>query len=120
MRFFFGFSFCFSSSFFFFPNSQLSPFIPTKTRTHQQQDFPYNFEAGIEHSNVWSFSPLLPQQLEALIEERRPAKDFETAWYVNPAALASIPDVWHAHVLSRRRKERSLGREEKEKDEETE
>ena len=61
-------------------------------------------------SNVWAFSALAPPRLEALIEERRPRRDFETLWYVNPAALASIPDVWHAHVLSRRRRRREEGR----------
>ena len=68
----------------------------------------------MEHSNVWAFSALAPPQLEALIEERRPrggkgegeGGGFETLWYVNPAALASIPDVWHAHVLSRRRRKK--------------
>ena len=69
-----------------------------------RQDFPYNFEAGVEHLNVWAFSALAPARLELLIEARRPRADFETLWYVNPAALASIPDVWHAHVLSRRRR----------------
>jgi len=79
-------------------------FPPPPSLSLSRQDFPYNFEAGVEHLNVWAFSALAPARLELLVEARRPRADFETLWYVNPAALASIPDVWHAHVLSRRRR----------------
>ena len=91
--------------FFFVSNSHFSVLTLPSPPNPLKQDFPYNFEPGVEHLNVWAFAALPPAQLEALIEERRPRRDFDTLWYVNPAALASIPDVWHAHVLSRRRKE---------------
>lgn len=103
MRFFRFFIF---SYLVFFSSRFLSFYSLCHPQPHEfsSQDFPYNFEAGIEHANVWALAPLSTRQLEALIEEKRPATDFETVWYVNPAALASIPDVWHAHVLSRRRR----------------
>jgi len=104
--FFFSFSF---SSFSFLLCSGSHSSLPLNPSNPSRQDFPYNFEAGVEHFNVWAFSALPPSQLEALIEERRPRSDFDTLWYVNPAALASIPDVWHAHVLSRRRKKEEEG-----------
>ena len=97
-----GFSFLFFFLFSRFLNSH--SLLRPHSLPHPSQDFPYNFEDGIEHSNVWALAPLAPRQLEAFVEERRPHCDFETAWFVNPVALASIPDVWHAHVLSKRRR----------------
>jgi len=69
------------------------------------QDFPYNFEAGIEHHNVWASRALTPGELAEAVAAHRPPVAWEAAWFVNPAALASIPTIWHAHVLSRQRKD---------------
>jgi hypothetical protein len=66
------------------------------------QDFPYNFEAGVEHHNVWASRPLADAELAAAVASHRPPAAWEAVWFVNPASLASIPTVWHAHVLSRR------------------
>jgi hypothetical protein len=44
-------------------------------------------------------------ELDAVVEQHAPAANHETVRFVNPAALASIPSVWHAHVLVRGRQE---------------
>ena len=69
------------------------------------QDFPYNFTPDIRHYNVWCTRPLPPDELASVISRHAPAATDDTLCFVNPAALASIPSVWHAHVLVRERKE---------------
>lgn len=68
-------------------------------------DFPYSLDSGIDHHCVWAPSrhSATPQALAACIEEHKPAAVWETLYFVNPAHLRSVRDVWHAHVLSRRR-----------------
>lgn len=68
-------------------------------------DFPYSLAPGIEHHCVWapSHQAAAPDALAACIEENRPTETWETIWFVNPAHLRSVRDVWHAHVMSRRR-----------------
>jgi hypothetical protein len=68
-------------------------------------DFPYNYEAGVSHYNVWCTRALGKDELDAVVEQHAPAANHETVRFVNPAALASIPSVWHAHVLVRGRQE---------------
>ena len=65
------------------------------------QDFPYNFAPGIAHYNVWCTRPLPPPELTAVVERHAPSATHDAVAFVNPAALASIPSVWHAHVLVR-------------------
>lgn len=67
----------------------------------RRNDFPYNFEPGIEHHNIWSTQPLPPERIVQIADEHR--QGWEFVWFINPVGLASIPAVWHAHVLSRRR-----------------
>ena len=59
----------------------------------------------MEHHNVWASRPLSAAELAAAVGAHRPADAWEAAAFVNPASLASIPTIWHAHVLSRRRRE---------------
>lgn len=68
--------------------------------TFRPNDFPYNFQQGVEHHNVWSTCPLTPEELQSVIESNR--RGWECMHFVNPESLASIPAVWHAHVISRR------------------
>lgn len=62
-------------------------------------DFPYSFEAGVQHDCIWSTKPMTPEAIEATIQQRIP--EHEHVWFVNPPELGSIPGVWHCHVLSR-------------------
>jgi hypothetical protein len=68
-------------------------------------DFPYSLEPGIEHHCVWapSHEAAAPAALDAFVEAQRPRSDWETLRFVNPAHLRSVRNVWHAHVMSRRR-----------------
>lgn len=68
-------------------------------------DFPYNYEAGISHYNVWCTRALSGEELGAVVEENAPRTSHDAICFVNPAALASIPSVWHAHVLVRERRQ---------------
>lgn len=65
------------------------------------QDFPYNYAPGIRHYNVWCTRPLPPAELASIVEQHVPSTTHDTLTFVNPAALASIPSVWHAHVLAK-------------------
>jgi hypothetical protein len=84
---------------------------PTHTHSHpsvpphpaHHQDFPYNFEPGVLHHNVWATRPLSAPELDAAVRQHRPPDAWDALCFVNPAALASIPAIWHAHVLSRAR-----------------
>ena len=67
------------------------------------QDFPYNFTPDIRHYNVWCTRPLPPAELAAVVAHHAPAATHDTLSFVNPVALASIPSVWHAHVLVRKK-----------------
>ena len=81
----------------------------------RRNDFPYNFEAGIEHHVLWSPSGPLPdeairEEIAAWLSGLHPAASvgcgshsYETLWWVNPPELQSIRACWHAHVLLRRR-----------------
>lgn len=63
-------------------------------------DFPYNMEPGIEHHNLWSTRALSEQEVHQAINNHR--SGFETLYWKNPESLASIPSVWHGHILSRK------------------
>lgn len=78
--------------------------VPT-TLVWAVNDFPYSLEPGIEHHCVWapSHEAAAPAALEAFIEVHRPGNTWETLRFVNPAHLRSVRNVWHAHVMSRRR-----------------
>ena len=78
------------------------------------QDFPYNYAPGIAHYNVWCTRPLPPPELASVVERHAPSATHDAVAFVNPAALASIPSVWHAHVLVRE-KGRRVGVDEKRK-----
>jgi hypothetical protein len=74
------------------------------TTTHEawlQQDFPYNVEPGVQHHNVWATRPLSPAELDTAVAEHRPPAEWDAVHFINPVSLASIPAIWHAHVLSR-------------------
>lgn len=58
----------------------------------QTQDFPYYFESGIEHFNLWSTHPLTREQVEHHIAQHAP-HDKEWMMFENPPALMSIPSV---------------------------
>uniref|UniRef100_A0A7R9W0K5 Uncharacterized protein n=1 Tax=Chlamydomonas euryale TaxID=1486919 RepID=A0A7R9W0K5_9CHLO len=64
---------------------------PQPTIVFQQNDFPYNFEAGVTHYVLWSSKPLSPDQINAQIEKHMPGQ--ETVMFVNPPVLQSIPAV---------------------------
>jgi hypothetical protein len=70
------------------------------------QDFPYYFEEGMEHHVLWSSTPLDPKRVVAEAAAGRDP-DGTGAWewvhFVNPTLLKSVPGIWHAHIISRRR-----------------
>eukprot|EP00878_Enallax_costatus_P001268 GHUV01001412.1.p1 GENE.GHUV01001412.1~~GHUV01001412.1.p1 ORF type:complete len:207 (+),score=46.43 GHUV01001412.1:94-621(+) len=65
-----------------------------------QNDFPYYFEDNVQHWLLWSTSgPLSHAAIEQ--ETRQKFPDMDYLIFVNPAALQSIRDIWHCHVLVR-------------------
>jgi len=85
-------------------------------------DFPYFFEQGVKHELLWSASGPLPDDVvERAVAGRvrelyggggegarssssSSSVDGEAVWWVNPIELKSVPAIWHAHVVLRRRK----------------
>lgn len=67
-------------------------------------DFPYYLEDGIEHNCVWfERGSHTEAELAAVIAAHRPPETYDTAFWVNPLHLMSVPELHHAHVLSRRK-----------------
>mmetsp|Transcript_15627 Transcript_15627/g.21424 ORF Transcript_15627/g.21424 Transcript_15627/m.21424 type:complete len:156 (-) Transcript_15627:90-557(-) len=67
-------------------------------------DFPYNFEAGIQHYILWKMGgPVTKQNILDSIESLRQSKVNFTdyVYYINPPHLKSIPDIEHAHIIIR-------------------
>ena len=65
-------------------------------------DYPYNFEPGIKHFIVWKIgSQLTDDEIDIATKDisESLANVVDSAMYVNPPHLKSIPDVDHAHVL---------------------
>jgi hypothetical protein len=52
------------------------------------QDFPYNFEEGIEHWLLWCTEPLPSSVIEEKMAQRFPDKD--AIYFVNPPQLQSV------------------------------
>jgi len=62
-------------------------------------DFPYYFEAGIEHHILWyEQGPPTDESVAEAIARERPG--YETVTWVNPVELQSVRGLHHAHVLS--------------------
>ena len=58
------------------------------------QDFPYTCEAGIEHHNIWCTAPLTMNEIELVIQAKRPREaGYDTMYFINPTELQSIPTV---------------------------
>lgn len=69
----------------------------------RENEFPYFLPADIEHHCIWSHpKELSVPQIEEVLRRQRPDNEFEYVWFVNPPHLKSVPDVDHAHVLSRK------------------
>jgi hypothetical protein len=73
-------------------------------------DFPYYYEAGIEHHLLWCTDPLSVDEVGRIARERfapggpgnaSSKKKRQHLVFVNPVALQSVLAVWHAHVLVR-------------------
>lgn len=68
--------------------------------TFRANDFPYNFDEGMEHHNIWCTRPLTDEEVAEVIKQHRAG--WEVLVFRNPESLASIPSVWHNHIISRR------------------
>ena len=68
-----------------------------------RNDFPYNFESGMEHFVVWKVgSELIQSEIETVAQKiclESSALDFVT--FTNPPTLKSILDLEHAHIILR-------------------
>ena len=68
-----------------------------------RNDFPYNFESGMEHFVLWKIgSELIKSEIDTAAQEicsESDALDFVT--FTNPQNLKSILDLEHAHIILR-------------------
>lgn len=69
-------------------------------------DFPYNFEADVEHFILWKlFAPLTDAEIYECIETfRRNECVLDATYYVNPTHLKSITEIEHAHIILHKKK----------------
>eukprot|EP00887_Chlorella_sp_A99_P005891 scaffold1.g5891.t1 len=83
--------------------AQVPPDFAASRRTvWRDNDFPYLLEEGVVHLNYWSSQPLSATEVEERIAAELPT-DAEYVWFVNPPVLQSVPTIWHAHIMWRRR-----------------
>lgn len=73
--------------------------VPSKILT--QNDFPYDFEDGIEHWCVWKLgSDLAEDDISWGMEELRKRGIYKDVLYwVNSINLKSLPNIDHAHIV---------------------
>lgn len=64
----------------------------------RKNDFPYNLDNGVEHFLLWSNQDLSPDEIDVYIQENTHGA-LDTLYFINPAELKSIPELWHAHVM---------------------
>jgi hypothetical protein len=64
-------------------------------------DYPYYLHEEIEHHLIWANYNLTTEEIEAVLEKER--KSYECVYFVNDEHLKSIPEVFHCHVLSRKK-----------------
>ncbi len=54
------------------------------------QDFPYYFEAGVQHWLLWCTEALPPARVQQEVEARFPAAEWDSTWFINPEVLQSV------------------------------
>lgn len=65
----------------------------------RMNDFPYDFEAGVQHYCLWSSQPLSYEEIISEIHSKFDQEDYDHLYFVNPPSLQSIRDLWHCHVM---------------------
>ncbi|KAI3630396.1 hypothetical protein MIR68_011831 [Amoeboaphelidium protococcarum] len=66
-------------------------------------DFPYKFEAGILHYCLWSNQDLSRNFIVEYISEAFDCRVYDMLWFMNPPHKKTIKNVWHVHILLRKR-----------------
>jgi len=66
-------------------------------------DFPYHFEPGVLHYLLWKLDGFLTldevsHARETLLETHH-GSQVDSAFFINPPSLRSIPEIDHAHIL---------------------
>lgn len=79
-------------------------FNKTEVLVWRENDFGYYFEDGVFHHVLWSSRPLSADRLAEEVRRRRIDEGYEAVWFVNPPVLMSVPGLWHAHIISRKKK----------------
>lgn len=64
----------------------------------RRNDFPYSWDDGMEHYLLWSNQEVPDNEIGGYIQKLMP-QPTKAVWFVNPAELKSIPEIWHAHVI---------------------
>lgn len=72
-----------------------------------RNDFPYNFAADVQHFILWKLhAPLSEGDISNAINQLYDADGggvVEHTFYINPAALRSVLEIDHAHIILRLR-----------------
>jgi len=76
--------------------------------TFRKNDFPYALEDEIEHNLIWSTERLTDEQILQVIERERPHALFDLIYFVNTENLQSIKNIFHVHVLCRKKKRNEM------------
>jgi hypothetical protein len=79
----------------------LRPNVPEIRIVTASNDFPYNFDTGMEHFILWKTGSSITNdditaEIHRLTHERRAA---DSVFYINPPELRSILDLDHCHII---------------------
>jgi hypothetical protein len=74
-------------------------------------DFPYHFDPSISHHVLWSRDAIEDEEIKKILEAKLPSiigketirYEDDYFYWCNPPNYKSIPEVWHAQVLTRRK-----------------
>jgi hypothetical protein len=78
-------------------------FTKAEVLVWRENDFGYYFENGVSHHVLWSSRPLSEERLAEEVRTRMIDQGYEVVWFVNPPMLMSVPGLWHAHIISRKK-----------------
>lgn len=65
--------------------------------------FPYNFEKDITHNLIWSKTQLYNDEILKVIHDNINCDIYDYLWFENVIKNKSIPDIFHVHLILRKK-----------------
>mmetsp|Transcript_92853 Transcript_92853/g.113739 ORF Transcript_92853/g.113739 Transcript_92853/m.113739 type:complete len:209 (+) Transcript_92853:3-629(+) len=64
--------------------------------------FPYNWSKNIKHELLWCTQSLTKKEIKDEIKKNIP-NNYKVIWWVNPMKYRSVPGLYHAQIISKKR-----------------